>query len=209
VAVTRFRCPECETTLKLARALEPGKRIKCPKCAAVVTVPADEEERVTAARAPVRPRKQRPAQDEQDDEDEEEQEERPRKRRKKPAKRWVSPVLLWSLVGGGVAAVALVVVLILTSSSGRPASGPVAKVGDPPKGGVPPQDGVPPKGDGQQPKVDEKAVLAEQIVGNWQATPESKPYRSVEYRRDGTVTVAMERVRGDGTYQVVSGGAVG
>jgi phage FluMu protein Com len=40
---TRFPCPSCNVILKLTIPVAAGKKIKCPKCAAVVTVPADEE----------------------------------------------------------------------------------------------------------------------------------------------------------------------
>jgi hypothetical protein len=220
MGITHFRCPECEAALKLARALEPGKRIKCPKCGAVVTVPASEEERQpepapTAVRkpaarkpatppareedndAPAPPRKQtaRKAVPPEDDEDAGEQEERPRSRGKASRKPALSPVLLWSLIGGGSAAVVLAVVLVIVLSGGQGGGGGAPKGGGPPRGGGPPKGGEGPK-------------LAEQIVGKWQATPDSRGYRSAEYRKDGTVTLETERIRFDGTYQVVNANTV-
>jgi phage FluMu protein Com len=34
-----FACPSCQTVLKSASSAEPGKKIKCPKCAAVFQLP--------------------------------------------------------------------------------------------------------------------------------------------------------------------------
>jgi hypothetical protein len=42
MSVTRLTCPSCTTTLKLAAAVAPGKKVKCPKCANVFVVPAAE-----------------------------------------------------------------------------------------------------------------------------------------------------------------------
>src|SRR5262245_65075088 len=38
----RITCPDCDATLKLAKAPAPGKKVKCPKCEALF-VPSDEE----------------------------------------------------------------------------------------------------------------------------------------------------------------------
>lgn len=38
----RITCPECESTLKLAKAPAPGKKIKCPKCEVLFPAPAAE-----------------------------------------------------------------------------------------------------------------------------------------------------------------------
>jgi phage FluMu protein Com len=222
MGISRFRCPECDAVLKLARALEPGKRIKCPKCAAVVTVPDQEEEeprpepapaaiRKPAARkaappvpkedsdAPAPPRKQaaRKAAPREDDDEagEPDQQERPRRRSKASKKPAMSPVLLWSLIGGGGAVVVLAVVLVIVLSGGGGGTRGAPKGGGLPKGGGPP-------------KGNEGPRLAEQILGKWQATPDTRTYRSVEYRKDGTVTLETERIRFDGTYEVLNANTV-
>lgn len=40
MAGTRLTCPSCAANLKLATELAPGKKVKCPKCATIITVPA-------------------------------------------------------------------------------------------------------------------------------------------------------------------------
>jgi hypothetical protein len=78
-------CPKCQKKLKLAETLL-GKKIKCPACAAIITVegeasaapPADDDEEV-----PRRPAKKAPPPSDEEDEDEED---RPRKKRSKAAR---------------------------------------------------------------------------------------------------------------------------
>lgn len=48
----RITCPECDATLKLAKAPAPGKKVKCPKCEALFVPPVEEE---AAADDPDRP----------------------------------------------------------------------------------------------------------------------------------------------------------
>jgi len=50
MAVAKIDCPECGATLKPAKPLTPGKKVRCPKCANVFVVPGaeDEEEEVPA-----------------------------------------------------------------------------------------------------------------------------------------------------------------
>src|SRR5262249_11255296 len=38
MAVSRIRCPECDTVLKPAKPLPVGKKVKCPKCGTNFTV---------------------------------------------------------------------------------------------------------------------------------------------------------------------------
>ena len=52
MAVSRVTCPDCEAVLKLAKAVEVGKKIRCPECQSVITV-ADEE--APAAKAKAKP----------------------------------------------------------------------------------------------------------------------------------------------------------
>jgi hypothetical protein len=49
----KLTCPECEQTLNLAKAPEPGKKVRCPRCKAVFAVPeADGELAEAEAPAP-------------------------------------------------------------------------------------------------------------------------------------------------------------
>ncbi len=43
MAAIEFNCPACQATLRLGNPALAGKKIKCPKCGAVVTVPAPAE----------------------------------------------------------------------------------------------------------------------------------------------------------------------
>ncbi len=93
-----------------------GKKIRCPGCQGVMTVPAasdDEEEAVTAAppRPKAAPAKTRPVRRPVDeDEDEQEQEETPRGRRTPPVRNkksmlpWVAAIAAVVLIAGGVTA---------------------------------------------------------------------------------------------------------
>jgi Zn-finger nucleic acid-binding protein len=92
-------CPECDATLKLAAPPPEGKKVKCPKCAAVFLPETVEERRLSADRpvAPARPRS-RPAYDDDDEDD------RPRRPRRKKSQGG-SGLLIGLLVGGGVLAV--------------------------------------------------------------------------------------------------------
>ncbi len=93
-------CPECGSSLRGATPFTPGKKVKCPRCAAVFRVPDEDEDDAEAFRpasrpatarkapppeeaeeedSPRRPARRRPVEDE--DEDEEEREaQRPRRR---------------------------------------------------------------------------------------------------------------------------------
>jgi hypothetical protein len=48
--MARLKCPECETTLNPAKPLAPGKKVRCPRCEAVFTVPADDDEQEAPSR---------------------------------------------------------------------------------------------------------------------------------------------------------------
>src|SRR5262245_4511670 len=51
MAVAKIDCPECGATLKPAKPLTPGKKVRCPKCDHVFVVPgAEEEEQEAPAR---------------------------------------------------------------------------------------------------------------------------------------------------------------
>jgi phage FluMu protein Com len=121
--VVTFSCPECGKVLKSAKPIPAGKKIKCPTCAAVFPMPAQDDEELStkvstkprslAAGASARedddddekPRSRRSRDDEDDDDD------RPRPRKKAKGRSGaglligaVAVVLLLFLVGGGVGA---------------------------------------------------------------------------------------------------------
>jgi predicted RNA-binding Zn-ribbon protein involved in translation (DUF1610 family) len=95
-------CPSCDHELKVKDELA-GRKIKCPKCGAVIAVRAAAETRVTAAKA-------RGARHEEDD-DEFEEEERPKKKRKKKKAKSNLGLIIGS--AAGVLALVLIVVLVL------------------------------------------------------------------------------------------------
>ncbi len=86
-------CPECDSPLRLPDAPAPGKRLKCPRCAAVFEAPGDEDEE---------PRRRRPARAAEDADEED----GPRTRRRKSARRRQNSGggagLVVGLVAGGI-----------------------------------------------------------------------------------------------------------
>jgi hypothetical protein len=44
MSLTKLECPECGKVLKPARPVEPGKKVRCPKCQAVFIAGGDEDE---------------------------------------------------------------------------------------------------------------------------------------------------------------------
>jgi flagellar basal body-associated protein FliL/DNA-directed RNA polymerase subunit RPC12/RpoP len=140
---SEFVCPKCEATLRTAKPLAPGKRVKCPHCSEVVTVP-EKETAVRAAgkaapapaAAPAKekskrprdeddedapPRRKRGRDDEDDDAEEEEEEERPKAKKKKKAKSGGGKGLMIGLIIGGavllLGGVGLTLFLLLGSSN--------------------------------------------------------------------------------------------
>jgi hypothetical protein len=137
MAVSIFSCPECNTTLKSAKAIASGTKIKCPKCGAIFGIPAkngaapkEDEPRPVGAGAgsrkpagPVEPRpapkpirKTEPQEEfaayddgEDDEEDRFEEEERPRKLKKKKKKSQSSAN--WILIGSISGLVVLIIAL--------------------------------------------------------------------------------------------------
>ncbi|MBV9122015.1 MAG: hypothetical protein JO112_01485, partial [Planctomycetes bacterium] len=120
MATTLLTCPSCDTTLKTASPLPPGKRVKCPKCGLPFTVPAGEtpgETRVPSStrlhdgrRETAAPRQKSPPREIVADEDESD---RPvRRRSATPRRKKGSPILIGSvvavvlIVGAAVALVA-------------------------------------------------------------------------------------------------------
>jgi len=119
-----FQCPGCQTSLKSAGPVEPGKRIKCPKCATVFELAAAPpagaaiQDREPAA-PPARERRRRDDDDFEDEpprrgrsrnevDDDDNEEDRPRPRRKKRRKKAASPAMVLWLVLGGVGLLVLV-----------------------------------------------------------------------------------------------------
>ena len=57
MAVAKIDCPECGATLKPAKPLTPGKKVRCPKCDHVFVVPGaedEEEQQAPARKAPAK-----------------------------------------------------------------------------------------------------------------------------------------------------------
>ncbi|MBX9678795.1 MAG: hypothetical protein K2X38_08510 [Gemmataceae bacterium] len=116
---SEFVCPKCEATLRTAKPLAPGKRVKCPHCSEVVTVP-EKEMAVRAAGkaapppAPPKEKSKRPrAEDEEDerparkrarddDEEDEEEDDRPQAKKKKKAKSGGNGLMIGLIIGGAV-----------------------------------------------------------------------------------------------------------
>ena len=118
-------CPECGKALKTANPIAPGKKVRCPGCKEIFTMPAAKAASSTAVRTksappPPRPsvdddddlpRPKRKRRDEEDDElDDEDEDDRPRKKKKKKKK---AAGVNWALVGGGAGALVLVLILVL------------------------------------------------------------------------------------------------
>ena len=117
-----FQCPGCQATLKSSKPVEPGKRIKCPKCETVFQLaavpPSEATVQEKAAGPGVRrgsrpdedydeepPRRRRSRRDEEDEDDERDdyEEDRPRPRRKKRRKKAAnSGMVLWLVLGGAM-----------------------------------------------------------------------------------------------------------
>lgn len=106
-------CPGCSARLNAPDAAA-GKRVKCPKCQALIPVPA-----ATPAfeevedEAPAKPSARRPRGEEQDDDrphrrprDDRDDDDRPRKRRKPPARSGGVPAAVWVALGLGLVAAA-------------------------------------------------------------------------------------------------------
>lgn len=110
MAIT-FTCSECDSDVKVKDEFA-GRKIKCPRCKAVVSVPADEDEdmeeevAVTSAKKPAR--KSAPPPDDED----EELEEKPTKKKVKKKKKQGGNGLLYAIAGGGVAAIGILLVVV-------------------------------------------------------------------------------------------------
>ena len=185
--ITQLDCPECGAKLRSASGFEPGKKVRCPKCKEVVTVP-EPEARVSKARPS-------PARDDEDEGDEDEAPRRKKKGNKKDAAGFFTPARI-AIFGGLLAAViAGVVVLVLVLKKGD--SGGQAKKGDKPRDGAPrdgsPKDGAPGNGGIAFDKVLHPGLVnhaasraaVTKLVGKWSGSQGNKSLE-VEYRRDGT-----------------------
>jgi hypothetical protein len=173
VPITQLDCPECGAKLRSATGFEPGKKIRCPKCKEVVTVPGpearvskarpapardedDEDDRPAARRkaAAVKPSRPRRDEDDEDDEDRDDDEDEAPRRRKKGKKKeaagFFTPGRI-AIYGGLLAAViAGVIVLVIVLKKGDGDSGGQARKDDKPRDGAPrdgsPRDGGPKDG---------------------------------------------------------------
>jgi hypothetical protein len=58
---TTVTCPECDAVLRLANAVAPGKKLRCPKCKTIFAVPENEEEERPATSIREKPRTKLPA----------------------------------------------------------------------------------------------------------------------------------------------------
>jgi phage FluMu protein Com len=78
MAIVTIHCPECDAVLRLTNP-QPGKKGKCPKCAALITIPdeAEEAESIQPKPRPAAPRPRVVAQVADDEEDEVEAEVEP------------------------------------------------------------------------------------------------------------------------------------
>lgn len=169
MGITRLNCPACAAALKFGRALDPGQRIKCPRCAAIVTVPAIEGGELEPERAsrPGAIRKGSPSAKAADigANDPKDAQARPRKRRKKSKKPKANPALFWGLIGGGAAAVGLLVVVLILVFSGK--KGSASNSG----------------GDPQQ------AATNKLLTGEWESTGAGKKY-TLEFTSAGKVRLS-------------------
>jgi hypothetical protein len=100
------RCLKCQATLRLSTQVEPGKKLRCPKCRTVFAAPAAEEpQEVEDVPEAVRPAPPEPPNDEPE-------EERPRKpRRARSPKKPTAPPFV-RLLSYGLLGVALLLALI-------------------------------------------------------------------------------------------------
>jgi phage FluMu protein Com len=135
MAVSIFSCPECNATLKSAKAIAVGTKIKCPKCEAIFVIPVknsaptDEEEprpvaTGSATKKPTGPAQTKPAPkgarkpeskeefaayDDGEDDYRDEEDDRPRKLKKKKKKSKTNPN--WILIGSISGLVVLILAL--------------------------------------------------------------------------------------------------
>ena len=78
-----IKCTNCGVTLKIPPGVAPGKRIKCPKCATMLTAPEEDEPPQEASEAEATPTLEPvPVTLEQDDDVEEDDYAPPRRKRK-------------------------------------------------------------------------------------------------------------------------------
>lgn len=71
MAISKLTCPECQSVLKLGKPVDEGKKVKCPKCAAIFVAedpdaaPAPKKKKAAAAKAT--PAKSKPAASDDDE----------------------------------------------------------------------------------------------------------------------------------------------
>jgi hypothetical protein len=209
-----MNCPECDALLRSASGFEPGKKVRCPKCKEVITVPEaasrvktkptrpaepddDDEDRPARKKAAARPERSRRDEDDEDDEDEDDRPRRKGKKGKKEAAGFFTPTRLALLIGGVLVVVGGVVTLILVLNKGeeKPKDGGSKDgvVKDGPRKDGPQKDGAP--GDGGiafdkvlHPGLVNHAASREavkKLVGAWRGNKGNKSIEVV-YRGDGT-----------------------
>ena len=69
--VVTFSCPECDKVLKSAKPIPAGKKIKCPTCAAVFPMPAQDDEELST-KVSTKPRSLTAGASARDDDDDDE-----------------------------------------------------------------------------------------------------------------------------------------
>jgi predicted Zn finger-like uncharacterized protein len=97
MATPTVTCPECHGSLKVGDAIAPGKKVRCPRCKAIFSVPGDPDDLV-----------------------EEEEVRRPRRKARRNTKT-SNPVLLWSLITGVVVLLAggIMAICFLVADKGK------------------------------------------------------------------------------------------
>src|SRR5262249_55552719 len=95
MATYSVTCPECHGSLKVGDAVAPRKKVRCPRCKAIFSVPGDPDDLV-----------------------EEEEVRRPRRKARRNTKS-SNPVLLWSLILGGIVLLAGATVAICFLVAGK------------------------------------------------------------------------------------------
>jgi hypothetical protein len=163
--INRVECSECGAALKSEVDLRPGKKVRCPKCQAVLIVPAPAPVRLVQAEKPARPT--RPV--EGPDEDREDEDRRNKKKAASKTGGLFAPKRLITL-GVALLLVAGAVAFLVIKIRNRNAD-----------------DGGP-----ENPLLaadlqkDEKAQeMAKKVVGTWETLEDQGPHRILSLRSDG------------------------
>lgn len=135
----RLTCPACNAGLKVAATLEPGKKIRCPKCEEPFRVPDEDDDDEPVRAVTAKPRKAAaPPPDDEDYDDEPEEKPRPKKRRPAKKQESNSGVLILALCLGGLAIVgggaAVAYMLWPAKKADTPSGGGASASTTPPEG---------------------------------------------------------------------------